>query len=603
MSSIAITYSIVAAMVFLFISNLVPAAVTALLAALTLYATGVLDLDQALSGFGDRTVLFIASLLVVSASLDATGVTAWAGQALIARASKSRARLVGITALLAAVLAALIGVSGSVAALLPVVILVAVRLGRSPSQLLMPTVFAAHAGSMLVLTGSLVNLIISDALTHLGLPALGYFEVTTVGVPLVIGTVVIVVLLGERLLPTRSGRAIPEDLSRHSRTLAEQYDILDGLFRLELRPDSACVGASKSAIGIETYAGLNLIAVQGRDSAGPLHRPFLASGDTLLIRGGSEEVHRFAREERLLLRNEGAPGDIRNVLFNATAGLAEVVIPPRSGLVGQQMFPGMITPSGDLIVLAIQRRGETMRTGETMLAVGDTLLLQGNWTALDEHLQDPDVLVVDSPDLIRRQAIPMGVGAKRAMFILASMVLMLATGLVPAVFAGLVAACAVVLLGVLKLEQAYRAIKWTTLIMIASLLPLSQAMYQTGAAAQMADILVSLCGNRSPFTLLAALFVLTAGLSQLISSAATALIIIPVAVAAATEIGVAPRTALVTVAVAAAACFLSPIASGANLMVQGPAGYRFGDYWKLGLPLMLWFFLVGTFLVPVFWPF
>jgi di/tricarboxylate transporter len=165
-----------------------------------------------------------------------------------------------------------------------------------------------------------------------------------------------------------------------------------------------------------------------------------------------------------------------------------------------------------------------------------------------------------------------------------------------------VAASAVILLGVLTVDQAYRAINWTALIMVASLIPLSTAMYQTGAAARIADVLVSLCGNRSAYALLAALFVLTAGLGQLISSTATALIAIPVATAAATEIGVSPRAALVTVAVAAATSFLTPIASGANLIVPGPGGYRFGDYWRLGMPLMLWSFLVGTFLVPVFWP-
>ena len=601
MSSTVITYSIIGTMVVLFMTNLVPTAVTALLAALSLYATGVLDLDQALSGFGNPTVLFIASLLVVSAGLDATGVTAWAGQALIARAGNSRARLVGFTALLGAVFTALIGVSGSVAALMPVAILVAVRLGRSPSQLLMPLVFSAHAGSMLVLTASIVNLIVSNAGTGIGLPAFGFFELTVIGVPLVAGTIAIVVLLGETLLPARSGRMIPDDLSRHARTLAEQYNLSDDLFQLQLRADSPCVGAPRAATGISAHPALTLIAIQGPNGGGSLQRAFLAPGDTLLVRGDAEEVGRFADEGRFLLRKKDTGGDIQAALFNATAGFAEVVIPPRSGLIGQAMFPGMITPSGDLIILAIQRRGEARRAGETVLAAGDILLLQGNWKALDKHLQDPDVLVVDSPDIVRRQAIPMGVGSKRAVFVLAAMVLMLATGVVPAVFAGLVAASAVVLLGVLTVDQAYRAINWTALIMVASLIPLSTAMYRTGAAARIADVLVSLCGNRSAYALLAALFALTAGLGQLIGSTATALIAIPVAIAAATEIGVSPRAALVTVAVAAAASFLTPIASGANLIVQGPGGYRFGDYRRLGMPLMLWFFLVGTFLVPVFW--
>lgn len=600
-SSTVITYAIIGTMVLLFVTNLVPTAVTALLAALSLYATGVLTLDQALSGFGDRTVLFIASLLVVSASLDATGVTAWTGQALAERAGTSQRRLVGLIALLAAGFAALIGVSGAVAALLPVAILVGLRLRRPPSSLLMPMLFAAHTGSMLVLTGSAVNLIVSNAAVRLGQPAFGFFSLSFIGVVLLAGTVVIVVYLGDLLVPARSGRMIADDLSRHSNTLTEQYNLFDGLFRLEVAADTACAGKAETATGIAGHPELTLVAIQGPETHFPRREILLAPGDVLLVRGAADDVLRFAEEGRFVLRENDTEGDLQGALFNATSGLAEVVIPPRSGLIGQRMFPGMITPSGDLMVMAIQRRGETLRFGETEIAAGDTLLLRGNWRALEEHLQDPDVLVVNNPDLVRRQAVPMGAGSKRAVFVLASLVLMLASGLVPPVAAGLVCACAVVLLRVLKIEQAYRAVNWTAIIMIASLMPLSTAMYETGAANRIADILVSLCGSRSIYALLAALFLLTAMIGQVLSSAATALIMIPVATAAATEIGVSPRTALVTVAVAAAASFLTPVASGANLIVQGPGGYRFGDYWRLGLPLMLWYFIVATFLVPFVW--
>jgi di/tricarboxylate transporter len=160
-----------------------------------------------------------------------------------------------------------------------------------------------------------------------------------------------------------------------------------------------------------------------------------------------------------------------------------------------------------------------------------------------------------------------------------------------------------VLLGVLTVEQAYRGINWTTVILIGAMMPLSTAMYQTGAASLLADTLVRLVGDAGPYALLAGFFVLTGILGQLISNTATALIIIPIAVAAATEIGVSPEPVLMSVAVAAAASFLTPVATPTNLMVMGPGGYHFGDYWKLGLPMMLWFFVVATFLVPVFWPF
>src|SRR5262249_31801750 len=176
------------------------------------------------------------------------------------------------------------------------------------------------------------------------------------------------------------------------------------------------------------------------------------------------------------------PADAADILFNRTSGLAEVVIPPRSAMIGQTVFPGMVTPSGDLIILAVQRRGENQGPNETMLAVGDILLLQGTWKALDEHLSDPEVLVVDSPELIRRQAVPMGAGAKQAIAVLVALVLLLATGVVPAPIVGLVAACAMVLLRVLTVEQAYRSINWTTVILVGAMIPLSTAMTKSGAA-------------------------------------------------------------------------------------------------------------------------
>jgi di/tricarboxylate transporter len=412
-----------------------------------------------------------------------------------------------------------ITVNGSVAALVPVVVLMAVRLRREPSQLLIPLAFAAHAGSLLVLTGSPVNVVVAEAAEDAGVGRIGYFDFALVGVPLLAGTIAIVVLLGERLLPHRAPRTMPADFSTHARTLVHQY---------------------------------------GLDEPG--------------------------------------------ALLTRTHGAAEVLIPPRSGLVGQTAYPGMITESGDLVVLAVQRTGEEL-AGETPLEVGDTLLLRGTWGALDEHLDDPDVLVVDQPDLVRRQAVPLGPGAKRALAVLVGMVILLASGAVPPAVAGLLAAGALVVSGVLSIERAYRGIAWTTVILVAGLIPLSTAMSESGAAGRLADGLVDVVGDAGPRVLLLGLVVLVFVLGQLISNMATALIVIPIAISAAGELDVSPKPLLVGVTVAAAAAFLTPVATPANLMVMEPGGYRFGDYWKLGLPLLALFGVVAVLLVPVFWSF
>ena len=600
MSDIAITFTVAGVMIVLFISNRVPVAPVALSGALVLFATGVLDLQETLGGFGDSAVLFIASLFVVSAALQTSGVAAWAGQRLVRKAGESRTRLVLLTMLMVAGMTALIGTGGAVAALLPVVVLAAVRLHVAPSQLMMPLAFGAHAGSMLMLTGSLVNVLVSDAATDIGLAPFGFFEPALIGVPLLAGAIVITVLFGERLLPTRGGRGLPPDLSRHSRTLAADYQIAEGMHELEIAPGSAYSGmarlATEKLMERQNRPDLSFIAIRPRSARAAV----LGAGDRILMRGDAAAVAAFAQEKGLVPSAE--PPELQQTLFNSTSGLAEVVLPPRSGLIGERVFAGMVTESGDLMILGVQRRGAPLPPGEVTLAAGDTLLLQGGWDALERHIRDPDVLVVTPPEAIRSQAIPFGAGSRRAVLIVAVMIAAMASGAVPNVIAGLVAACAAVLVGVLTLEQAYRAVKLNSLIMIAAMIPLATAMYKTGAAYVLADLLVETIGGASPVALLAALFALAALLAQVASSTASALIVIPVAVAAAVATGVPPQGALMAVAVGATSCYLTPIASSACLMVQGPGGYRFGDYWKLGLPLMLWAFLVAIVLVPIFWP-
>ena len=262
-------------------------------------------------------------------------------------------------------------------------------------------------------------------------------------------------------------------------------------------------------------------------------------------------------------------------LVNRRSGIAEVVIPPR----------GAGGP-------ARRRRSRTRRDEARRL------LLRGTWAALDEQLEDPAVLVVDPPALVRRQAVPLGPGAERAIAVLAVMVVLLVTGAVPAAVAGLLAASAIVLLRLLGTDQAFRSISWTTVVLVGGMISLSTAMVETGAAEDLADELVTLVADAGPHALLVALFVLTAALGQLISNMATALIVIPIALSAAAEMDVSAKPVLMAVAVSAAAAFLTPVATPANLMMMGPGGYRFGDYWRLGLAL---FGVVSVLLVPVFW--
>lgn len=527
MSHATISFIILGAAVVLFVINRLPPELVAVGAALALYAAGVLSSGQVVAGFGDPAVVFIASLLIVSEGLDASGVTAWAGQQLIARAGTDYRRLLVWLLVSVAVASALITPNGSVAALIPVAVVMAMRVKRSPSTFLMPLAFSGITGSLLALSGSPVNVIASEAALESAHQGFGYFSFALVGIPLVAAVIAVSVWLGPRLVPKRTARSIPPDLSEHARTLVDQYAI------------------------------------------------------------DPEVIDRDRLPEGLITRE---------------SGVVEVIIPPRSRLIGEPFFPGMITTSGDLVVLAVQRNGED-RDRETELAVGDTLLLQGQWRALDRNLDDSEVLVVNRPDLVRRQAVPLGPGAIPAMLILIGMVALLASGAVPPFIATLSAAGAMIGLRVVTIEQTYRSISWTPVVLIAAMFAVSLAIKDSGAAEKMASALVGAVGSAGPHVLLIGLFALTAILGQLISSTATVLIVIPIAISAASEIGVSSRPVLMSVVVSSAASFLTPISTPANMMVMGPGGYRFGDYWKLGLCMMAVFFVAATLLVPVIWPF
>ena len=243
MSDITITFAILFAAVALFVWNRVPVAVVALGVALALFYTGVLDAGAAFAGLGDPVVIFIATLFVISTGLEAAGVTTWAGQILIRKAGTSRTRLLVLLMLVCVLFTAAMSFIGAVAALLPVAVVAALRVGMPISQIAMPLAFSASAGGLLTLVGSPVNVLLSNAAEDAGLGGFGFFEFAVAGIPLVLGTGAIIVLLGRYLLPERSGESLPSDFSRHARTLVEQYRIGDGLHRLRVRASSPYVGA------------------------------------------------------------------------------------------------------------------------------------------------------------------------------------------------------------------------------------------------------------------------------------------------------------------------------------------------------------------------
>ena len=524
------TVVVLALAVMGFITNRVPLVIVALFVPVALWATEVLTLEQALSGFSDPIVLFIASLFVLSEALDATGITAWIGKLLERRSSPGRTGAVVAVMGAAAALSAVISVNGAVAALLPVVVVAAARAGVVPSRMLIPLAFAASAGSLLTLTGTPVNIIVSEMAADAGGREFGYFEFALVGVPLVVVTTLLVVALGGRLLPERT----PERLARTAADPGERVRS----WRESYTPDL--------------------------DTSG------LLTGET---------------------------------------GVVEVLVAPRSTLVGRVVCPGMTTRDENLVVVALRRGGgpstgpgAASPSGALTLRPGDAVLVRGPWDALHRYTQSPDVIAVESSQSLQR-GVPLGRGWRRCLGVLIVTIVLLATGVVPPVIAGLLAAAALVVLGVITVPQGFRAISWDTVLLIAALIPLSGAFVSSGAADAIAEVVLRLTGSGSPHLALLVICALTLVLGQFISNVATVLVMAPVAVTFAQTLGVSVQPFMMALTVAGAAAFLTPIATPVNLMVLQPGGYRFGDYWRLGLPLALVFLTIAVFYVPLIWPF
>lgn len=513
---IAITLGVIVAALGMFVWNRVPAAAVAVCASLALFFTGVISAPQMLTGFGDPVVILLVALFTIAVALEEAGVAAWAGQLLMRYTARSPLlRLVAIM-VVAAVFSALMGMNGAVAAMIPIVVVVALRTHTPASKLMLPLALACLTGAKLTLLGTPVNVLAATQAEEAGAGQIGFFGWALVGIPQLVGTIVITVLFA-RLIPDRPSPSLPADLSSHADTLGAEY-------RLE---------------------------------------------DLALTRD---------------------------------LGLAEVVVPSRSPMIGEQVFAGMSDADGGVVIAAV-KRGDEVAHAPLRLRAGDHLLVEGSWGALDGYLESPAVLPVDKPGTVKRQAVALGRGAPQAIGILALLVVLLAFNIVPATVAAVVCAVLMVLTRVVTPPQVFHGVDWNSCILIGAMIPPAVAMTHTGAAALIGDGVVDALGSWGPYAVLAGLFLVSAVITQFISNTSTALVMLPIGLATAGELGVSPLPMMIAVAMGASASFLTPFSNGVSMMAFGPGGYRFGDFWKIGLIVLAWTMLVTVALVPVFWRF
>lgn len=591
------TFIILGITIALFVWGRWSADLVALLSLLALALSGVIGTRDALAGFGNPTVVMIAALFVVGEGLSRTGVTGWGGKQLLEVARGSKIRLLVVVMAGTALLSAFISNTGTVATLLPAVVAAAWTVGSVPSKYLVPLAFAANTGGLLTLTGTPPNIVVAQTLEQSGLRPFSFFEFALIGAPLLLTALVYMALVGRKILPSRSADQRPVDVAADLADLASTYSLGEHQFRLRVRSNSSLIGKTVMEAALGPTYGAPVLRIEGREIAPDV---VLRDDDILVVRAPDEIIDKLMHELGLSLQ---PPAESPDEFVSKEIGLAEVIPTPRSEYLGQPMAVGQISERFPVQLLAVRRRGKPVVDRDLTLEFGDSLLMRGTWEAIGKLQSDwRNFVVVGTPEAMASEVAGLRPRASVAVAALVGMVVLMVTGVVPTVIAALIAAVTMVLGGCLSTREAYRSISWSSVILIAAMIPMGRALETTGGASLVAEGLVNTLGDLSPVALMAGVFLLTTGFSQVINNTATAVLVAPIVIQAAVELSVSPHPLLMIVAVAASTAFLTPIGTTTNIMVFSPGDYRFIDYVKVGLPLMLLFLAVSLVLVPVIWP-
>ena len=557
---------------------------------LTLFFGRVITVEQALSGFSNQAVIAVGAILVISTALTATGVAADIGAWIRRVSGQSEVRLIVLTMASVAVLSAFMNSVGACAVLLPAVVAAARDMNTPVSRVLMPLAFGSLLGAMLTLVGTPSNILTSSVLEQAGYEPLGLFEFTPFGALALVLGIGLVLLTRRRLLPVRSvgTQAAPTGVEHQAYRLEER------LFEAVVPDASQLVGQSLLAAGIGEAFGIAVVAIErdGHVAAAPRPSEVLLGGDYLLLGAREDDVDRLRQVHGLEVQDHRRLG--ADVLRAGSLSMTELVLRPRSSLVGQTLEDLEFRDRHGSTVLGIWRDGAPRRTRLATLPLegGDALLVHGPPVALRQLRESPDFVVLTED----AEAPPRGGRAPIAVAILGLFVVALMLQLAPVAIVGVAAAAAMALTGCITMEEARRAVEWRAILLIAAMLPLAEAMRTTGAAAFLAEQSTESLGIFGVLPVLAGVLLLTFFFTHVMGNHVTAVLMAPLAIDAAVRMGADPRMFALGIALAATSGFATPYAHPGNLLVMGPGNYRFSDFVRMGLPLGL-LTLAGSFIL------
>lgn len=587
--AIALLLIILAVSLVLFSFEWVPVDVVALGILLALILTGLLPLDKAFSGFGSDTVMLILGLLILTAALVRTGVVDLFGRYLSEKTGTSPNRILMIVITAAAGLSSMISNTAATAFFIPIVIGLARRAKVNAARFLMPLAFASILASSITLIGTSTNMVVSGLMTQYGMPPLGMFELTGVGLPILVVGLVYMFLLGRRLIPERET----------SEDLTDEFNLRPYLTEVLILPNSPLINKTLAELGLGRKLDLTVIRViRGSEKYLAPHADLiLAAGDILLVEGQRDNLLKLK-----MTANIGVEANLSLSDTDFEAGdmrLAEVILLPRSPLIGRTLDSLRLREQHGVQVLAINRHEETIyrQISQVPLRMGDVLLVQGQRSSLAALEKNNSFRILGAVD----DRTPNLKRAKLALIIFGGAIGLAVLNVVTLPVAVLLGAFLAFLSGCITPQEAYNDVEWRALILIGCMLAFGTAMESTGTARYLAGQIVKLVGDAQPVWLLSGFFMLTVILTQPMSNQTAAVIVFPVAVQTAIQLGLNPRTFAIMIAVAASTSFITPL-EPACLLVYGLGRYRFLDFIKVGSLLTVLVYLVAIFLVPRMWP-
>lgn len=589
--------------------------IVALISMISLFITGILDVTETLSGFSNPTVIMIAALFIIGEGIAQTGWTAMAGKKFVEWAGKSVPKLLVIVTLGAGVLSGFVSNTGTVATLTPLTISSAWSIGTLPSKMLMPVAFGSNTGGLLTLTGTPPNIIANNALIDAGFEGFSFFEFALIGLPLLLIALLYFRFIGYKLLPKNKTNNKPINIETTLHNWIEAYKIDSGYYRLRIRNLSPLINTRLEDWNFEKNYNVSIIRLKRRHpnilkgihdfEEFPSTSTELRYHDVITVKGDTEAINRLMIKFRLgLLPLEPITDELKNNLINQEVGMTEVIVNPNSILVGRRYKLGDYFKRYGIQLLAASRNNKPLKQKEIIVKAGDAFLIRGTWEHIDDlKKQHENLVIIGSPEGMAKNVENLSAKSYIALASLILMIVFMIFKIVPGAIAALISAGIVLLTGCVPISKAYKGISWTSVVMIAAMIPMGIALQKTGTAQIIANGLVDYLGAIHPILLLGGVFLLTTTFSQIINNSATAVLMAPIVILAANSLSLSPAPFMIVVAISASTAFLTPIGTTTNAMVMTAGGYKFMNYMKVGAPLLLAFFIISMILVPIIWPF